>query len=107
MRIRVQVERLVLEGLPLAAADRERLSSALATELTARLTAGGLDPALLVGGALAGVAAPPVHIDRDETAPALGSRIARSVYRGLGPSAGSAPSRADAHVSTARTKGSR
>jgi hypothetical protein len=83
MRVRLHIERLVLEGLDVPAASSTGLRRALEAELTRLITAGGLAPWTARGAALAalpapaiGAAGPPRH---------LGAAIAGAVYTGLGP----------------------
>ena len=51
MRLRLRIERVVLDGLPLQAADGSQVQAALAAELERRLAEHGVDPGL--GGQIA------------------------------------------------------
>lgn len=80
MRVRLHIDRLVLDGVDVSAADRPRLQAAVEGELARLVAAGGLQPprsAVVVD-------APP--IETTPRAADLGARIAGSVYRGLGRS---------------------
>jgi hypothetical protein len=80
MSIRVHIERLVLEGLPLGEHDGPRVQAAVETEL-ARLL-GDQAPAM-TGGATPRAHAPEIRIAEDVRPAALGRAIARSLHRGL------------------------
>lgn len=83
MRIRLHIERLVLDGLP--ATDGARLRAAVEGELARLLAAGGLGRGLAAGGALARLSVPPIHLERDGRRPdVLGRAVARSVHAGIG-----------------------
>lgn len=84
MRIRLHIERLVLDGLPSAGADRALLRAAVAGELARLLAAGGLDRDLAAGGAVARLSAPPIRFGRGERPDAIGRAVARSVHAGIG-----------------------
>jgi hypothetical protein len=84
MNIRLHIERLVVDGLPVTSAQGRRLQSAVEAELQSLLSANGLShefqsgvavPAVRVGGFQATPNATPVQ---------LGKQIARSVYGGIG-----------------------
>jgi hypothetical protein len=90
MHIVLHIERLVLDGVPLAPADHEALRNTLAGEL-GRLLAGGLHPDLQSGGARASVAGGSIEIDGGATAPQLGGQLARAVHSGIGAVGGGGP----------------
>ena len=84
MSVRVQIDRLVLEGFRLSAAESRQVKAAMGSELSRLLTERGLSEDLQAGGATpamrAGNFAP-----RRETQPSqLGRDIARSVHGGIG-----------------------
>ena len=84
MNITVHIEHLVLDGLPLAAADSTAVQAAVQTELTRLLTDGGLAADLQHDGAFTSVRGTAVSMGRD-TAPAqLGQQISAAVYGGIG-----------------------
>ncbi len=84
MKIEVHIERLVLEGLPVTAAEGPRVRAALAAELGRMLAAGGLAPQLRGGGAVPRVAAPHVNLGARERPDTIGRHIARSVHAAIG-----------------------
>ena len=84
MKVRLHVERLVLEGIDLDAAGRPLLQAALETELGRLLAEGGVNPDLRAGGAMPAVRAAGFEMSGDGNAAGLGRQIARSVYGGIG-----------------------
>lgn len=84
--IRLHIERLVVDGLPLTPAQAARMQAALEREL-ARLLAHG-DPAAWRAGAVHAIAAAPVTpVTWDASRPhQLGRALARSVFASLGGS---------------------
>jgi len=83
MKLRVHIERLVLDG-PLTAADARRVKTGLEQELARLLSGGGLHPELRAGTALPSVPAGALEPARDPSSQQLGQRIARSVHTGIG-----------------------
>jgi hypothetical protein len=84
MNIRINIERLVLHGLPLAANQGPQVKAAVQSELSRLLVADGLATDLRTGGDLKGVPAPTFRMERVASPRSLGRQIARSVYRGIG-----------------------
>lgn len=81
--IRIEVERLVLDGLALDAAGAEALRAAVGAEL-ARLFE-QRDGAVGIGGeATARLRAPAVQFAPDASPAAMGSQVAGAVYRSIG-----------------------
>ena len=81
----LRIDELVLEGF--VARDSWRIAASLQAELTRLLAERGLPPAVLGAGIVATVATDdfsPGPTDRPE---AIGTRIARAVYAGLGQEA--------------------
>jgi hypothetical protein len=83
MKIKVHIERLVLDGLPVSTAQGALLRGAVERELTRLVAAGGLSGAGR-GGAVARADAGEIHFQRRDKADAIGKRIARATYRGIG-----------------------
>lgn len=81
MTIRLHIDRLVLEGLPLGAHEGPLVQAAVEAEL-ARLMAGAAPPPS--GGATARVTAPAISLTPDNSPAHLGQQIARSVHGGIG-----------------------
>jgi len=84
MNIRLHIERLVLDGLPVTNAEAPRVKAAMEAELRRLLTEGGVSSELAAGGALASVNAPQTHSPRGASPMQLGAQIAQSVYAGIG-----------------------
>jgi hypothetical protein len=80
--IKVHIEHLVLEGLPVEQRHGPQVKAAVEEELSRLIAEGGLAPELASGGAV-----PSVRADRINSigkGPAqIGKQIARSVYRGM------------------------
>ena len=81
MSIRVHIERLVLEGLPIGRHEGPLVQAVVEAEL-ARLIA--VQAPAQSGGAVARVWAPGIRIANGSTVASLGRQIAGSVYGGLG-----------------------
>jgi hypothetical protein len=84
MNVSVHVERLILDGLPLAHAERPALQAAVQAELARLLTEGGLSPALRGGGTRPSLPAGGIELTPSSEPGQLGRQIARAVYGGLG-----------------------
>lgn len=84
MKIRVAVDRLVLDGFAFTAKERERVRTAVEAELSRLIRAGGASPSMRAGGAIEKIAAPTIR--REPAAAQTGESIARSVFRGIGGS---------------------
>lgn len=84
MKIHLHIDRLVLEGIDLASAGRPVLQAAVEAELGRLLAEGGVSPDLAGGGAVPSVRAGGFEMGGDGNPDQLGTRIARSVYGGIG-----------------------
>ena len=84
MSINVHIERLVLDGLPVARHQAPLIQTAVEAELARLLIADGLAPALKSGGATPSVQAPGIQFTSDSSPAELGQQIARAVYGGIG-----------------------
>ena len=84
MKIQVDIERLILDGVDIPAGQRPLLQAAVETELARLLTAGGLNPAYLSGGATPNIRANAVQWSGGSEVDQLGQQVARSVYGGIG-----------------------
>jgi hypothetical protein len=89
VNIRVHIERLVLDGITLAAGEVDPLRAALAGELEHLLTERGPAAWLHSGGAVPAVAVPSVSLTPGTGGTGIGRAIARSVADGLGGVGGS------------------
>lgn len=85
MNIKVHIERLVLDGLPVARHQAPLIQTAVEAELARLLVADGLAATLQsAGGATPSVNAPGIRFTSDSSPAELGQKIARAVYRGIG-----------------------
>lgn len=80
--IRVHIERLVLEGLPVERSQGPLVQAAVEAELSRLLAQGGLGPQLAAGGAVPSVPAEGIRFEGGSPAQ-MGRQIARSVYGGM------------------------
>jgi hypothetical protein len=85
MNVQLHIERLVLDGLPVTAAQGPRVKAAAEAELTRLLVEGGLSRELR-GGAIPQVRAGNLQLSPECDAVHLGKQIAQSVYGGIGKS---------------------
>ena len=79
MNVELVIERVVLENIDLGPAERQRLQVELEQQLTAMVQAGGLDPDLVAGGAVASLVAGEMTVPSGRGGEGLGARIATSV----------------------------
>ena len=81
--IKIHIERLVLDGLPVTRAKGPLVKAAVEAELSRLLSEGGLGSELAARGAVPSVRAD--GIDSVGKSPAqIGRQIARAVYGGIG-----------------------
>ena len=83
MRVILDIERLVLEGLPLTPAESARLRITAEGELSRLLRVGPLPARLLGGGAVPNLSAPALKLASPGTPDAVGTGIARAVHDAL------------------------
>ena len=83
MNTEVHIERLILDGLPMARYERPLLQAAVEEELTHLLTDDGLTPATLVAGPVPYLRAADLNLPAQFSPSDLGRRIARALYGGL------------------------
>jgi hypothetical protein len=84
MNVRIHIERLVLNGLAVSAAEAPLIQEALQTELVRLIAEGGLSPGVLAGGAINSLGGGALRLKEGGTANELGEGIAGSVYGGIG-----------------------
>jgi hypothetical protein len=84
MNVNLHIERLVLDGVSLAYAERPLLQEAVAAELTRLLASGGLGSALQTGGAWYRVNAGSIQLANDRHTARLGEQIAGAAYGAIG-----------------------
>ena len=88
MKIHLNIERLVLQGIDLDPAQRHLLQSSLETELSRLLDTNDMAATLAVGGALAQLKAEAIRIVAGAGPAGLGRQIAGSVIGSLSRPAG-------------------
>jgi|tagenome__1003787_1003787.scaffolds.fasta_scaffold19441517_2 hypothetical protein len=85
MKVRLHIDRLVLDGFDLPPLSRGELRAALERELAHLIAAGGLAPALAQRVSLPSVGAPQINAPlAGGDGAQLGTAIAKSLYGGLG-----------------------
>lgn len=84
MNINLHIERLVLDGIPLAPGERPLLQAAVEAKLARLLASNGLSDTLQSGGALYNVRTTGIQLTNAEGPARLGEQIAGAVYGGLG-----------------------
>ena len=84
MKINVQIERLILDGIHVAPHERPLLQAAVEGELGRLMLAGGLSPELAAGVAVPSVNVAGMPMSGDVGPARLGEQIARVVYGGIG-----------------------
>lgn len=84
MNIRLHIDRLILDGLDLAYADRGRLAAAVEAELSRLISEGGLAADLSSGAALDALSGASILAPAGLSVDQMGARIAQGVYGGLG-----------------------
>jgi hypothetical protein len=83
MNINLHIERLVLDGVNIAPAQRHLLQASVTTELTRLLNDGGLAPSLVEGVALSRISTSGIRLTNNNPTH-IGQQIAQSVYGGIG-----------------------
>ena len=84
MNIRLHIERLVLDGLPVSGAQGAQVKAAVEAELGRLLSERSVNGEIAAGAALPRVDAAPMHVTRDATPAQIGNGIARSMFSGIG-----------------------
>ena len=84
MKINLHIERIVLDGLPVASHERAIVQLALENELARLLAIGGLSPELAPGGPVPYVAADPIQFTSGAVPAHMGRQIAGAVHSGIG-----------------------
>jgi hypothetical protein len=82
--IRVHIERLVLDGLPIERRHGPHVQAALEAELSRLLTENGLTASLQAGGALPGMRANAIQLAPGSSPAQIGQSVAQSVYDSIG-----------------------
>lgn len=84
MKINVQIERLVLDGINIHPHERLLLQAAFESELARLLTDVGLSRELSTGSALPSLSGAAIQISNTSTPERIGHQIAGAVYKGIG-----------------------
>ncbi len=84
MKIKLHIERLILDGLPLGRRHGPQVQAAVEKELTRLLASQGLGRAWQSGETVPRVSAPSFQLARETPPHRLGQQIARAVYSSIG-----------------------
>jgi hypothetical protein len=84
MNIQLHIERLILDGVALSAAERPRFQASVEIELGRLLAERGIAGGLENGLALDKVRGGAVQLTRDGGGTGLGKQVAQAVYGGIG-----------------------
>jgi hypothetical protein len=84
VKINIQIERLVLDRLPVEHHQRHAVKAAVEAELGRLLVANGLANDLMSGGAVDSVRVPGIQFGSDSNPVVLGQQIGRALNGGLG-----------------------
>jgi hypothetical protein len=84
MNISIHIERLILDGLPIAQRDRALVQTAVEEELVRLLVGGSLVVDLRTPGMLSRLTGSTLELTGDEEPRLLGKRIAQAIYGGIG-----------------------
>lgn len=84
MNIIVHIERLILDGVPIATNQRHKLQAAFKAELTRLLMTGQLTVDLQTRGTRKQVPAGALELQANEPADMLGKKLALAIYKGIG-----------------------
>lgn len=86
MNVRLHIERLVLEDLPIAGSQRGLVQAAVERELARMIKVDGVGPETMVGGARPAAPTMVIQMAEGATPVQLGHQIAQAVYQGIGTS---------------------
>ena len=84
MKINIQIERLVLDRMPIEQQQRHLVKAAVEAELSRLLGANGLANNLMSGGAVPSLSVPTIQLGKDNSPITLGHQIGRAINGGLG-----------------------
>jgi hypothetical protein len=84
MKIKLHIERMVLDGVAVDRTHGGRVRAAVEQELTRLLSAGGVAPELKSGGAVPAVRGGSIQVGKSNRPADLGRHIAGAVYGGIG-----------------------
>lgn len=83
MKINLQIEHLILDGLPLGPGDGARVRAAIERELTPLLAENGIGNAQPIGETLPSLRANPISITNESPPQMVGRQVAHSLYESL------------------------
>ena len=84
MNINLQIERLILDGLPITRGQSPLVQAAIETELSRLLAERGLASSLQSGGAMPNVRADSIQLTRESKPSQIGRQIAQAVHGSIG-----------------------
>lgn len=84
MKIKLHIERMVMEGLPLDRTQSGRVRAAVEGELTRLLATGGVALEFSAGGAVTALRGGVVRIKKSSSPRAMGKEIAAALHYGIG-----------------------
>jgi hypothetical protein len=84
MNISIHIERLILDGLPIAHRDRSHVQASIEEELARLLTTGSLAVDLRTPGMLTRLTGGILELTHNEDPHLLGQQIAHAIYGGIG-----------------------
>ena len=84
MTVRIHIERLVLDGMPMTAGESRRVQAAVQHELARLVTLDGLRPETRTGAVMPTAKGSAFNPPRGAGAKELGRHIAQSVHGGIG-----------------------
>jgi hypothetical protein len=84
VNITLQIDRLVLDGIPVPHDAAPQVQAAVEQELTRLLAEGGIGPALLQGTSVYAIRTGDIHVAANDGHADLGRRIAGTLYGGIG-----------------------
>ena len=84
MKINIEIDRLVFDGVKLTAHERPLFQAAFESEMTRLIARDGLHHELRAGGAFQSVGTPTMQFAEGISAHQVGRQLAHAVYRGIG-----------------------
>lgn len=86
MNVRLHIERLILDDLPIRGSQRGLVQGAVEQELARLIEVNGVGPDTMTGGTRASVPHTVMHMTEGANPVQLGQQIAQAVYQGIGTS---------------------
>lgn len=84
MNVRLHIERLILDDLPIPGSQRALVQGAVEQELARLIEVNGVGPDTMTGGARASVPQSVMHMAEGASPIQIGRQIAQAVYQGIG-----------------------